>query len=135
MKVEKITESNHSSPPPCPLTTSCSATSPQLWDASRDGDPTTPWAAVPLPHRSLGERIAPSSQPEPPLAQHQAIPSRPMAVPWEQRPTPPHTASFQVAAESQEVSPEPPLLQTEQPRFPQPLHITLCSRALAAPLP
>ena len=52
----------------------------------QDGDPTTPWAAVPLPHRSLGEGIAPNSQPEPPLAQRQAIPSCPMAVPWEQRP-------------------------------------------------
>ena len=41
-------------PAPCPPTTSLSATSPQLWDTSRDGDPTTPWAAVPLPHRSLG---------------------------------------------------------------------------------
>ena len=86
------------------------ATSPLF--TSRDGDPTTPWAAV--HHRSLGEGIAPNSQPEPPLAQRQPIPSRPMAVPWEQRPTPPHTASFQVIAESQEVSPEPPLLQTVQ---------------------
>lgn len=73
-----------------------SATSPQLWDTSRGGDPTTPWAAVPLPHRSLGEGIALNSQPEPPLAQRQAIPPRPMIVPWEQRLTPPHTASFQV---------------------------------------
>ena len=62
----------------------------------QDGDPTTPWAAVPLPHHSLGEGIVPNSQPEPPLAQRQAIPSRPTAVPWEQRPTPPHTASFHV---------------------------------------
>ena len=130
LRLAKITKSN-----PNPPTTSRSATSLWLLNTSRDGDPTTPWAAVPLPHRSLGEGIVPNSQPEPPLAQRQAIPSRPTAVPWEQRPTPPHTASFQVVAESQEVSPEPPLLQTEQPRFPQPLPITLCSRALTAPLP
>jgi len=42
----------------------------------QDGDPTTPWAAVPLPHCSLGEGIVPNSQPEPPLA-HQAILSHP----------------------------------------------------------
>jgi len=130
LRLAKITKSN-----PNPPTTSRSATSLWFLNTSRDGDPPTPWAAVPLPPRSLGKGIAPNSQPEPPLAQRQAIPSRPTAVPWEQRPTPPHTASFQVAAESQEVSPEPPLLQTEQPRFPQPLPITLCSRALTAPLP
>ena len=54
----------------------------------QDSDPTTPWAAVPLPHRSLGEGIVPNSQPEPPLAQRQAIPSRPMAVPWEKQAIP-----------------------------------------------
>ena len=34
--------------PLCPLLTSLSATSPQLWDTCRDGDPTSPCAAVPL---------------------------------------------------------------------------------------
>lgn len=29
-----------------PITTSLSATSPQFWSTSRDGDPTTPWAAL-----------------------------------------------------------------------------------------
>jgi len=65
-------------PAPCPPTTSLSATSPRLWDTSRDGDPTTPWAAVPLSHHSLGEGIVPNSQPEPPLAQRQAMPSWPI---------------------------------------------------------
>ena len=36
-------------PPPCPLPTSLSATSPPFWSTSRDGDPTTPWTAVPAP--------------------------------------------------------------------------------------
>lgn len=49
-----------------------------------------------------GEGTVPNSQPEPPLAQREAIPSRPTAVPWEQRPTPPHTASFRVVAGSHE---------------------------------
>ena len=85
-KTTKIT--NPSPSPPCPLPTSLSATSPRLWDTSRDGDPTTPCATVPLPHRSLGEGIVPNSQPEPPLAQHQAIPPRPVALTWEKRLTP-----------------------------------------------
>ena len=85
-KTSQITKPNPT--PPCPLPTSLSATSPRLWDTSRDGDPTTPCATVPLPHRSLGEGIVPNSQPEPPLAQRQAIPPRPVALTWEKRLTP-----------------------------------------------
>ena len=40
------------SPPlPCPLT--LNATSPLFWHTSRDSDPSTPWAAVPMYHLSF----------------------------------------------------------------------------------
>jgi len=48
-------KANHSTPSPCPPTTSLSATSPRFWNTSRDGDPTTPCAAVPLHHHSSWE--------------------------------------------------------------------------------
>ena len=47
-------------------------------DTCRDGDPTTPWAAVPVPDHSLGEEILFNTQPNPPLVQHGAIPSCPI---------------------------------------------------------
>jgi len=40
----------------------------------------------------------------------------------------PTTSSFQVVVESNEISPEPPLLQTEQSQFPQLLPIRLVLR-------
>ena len=47
IKVGKdLSASQHT--PPFPLPTPLSATSPQLCNASTDGDPTTPWAAVPM---------------------------------------------------------------------------------------
>ena len=58
--------------PPCPLTTSLSATSPQFWNTSRDGDPTTPWAAMPVPYCSFGEGMSPNTQPDP-LLLHQIM--------------------------------------------------------------
>ena len=61
-KTSKIPKSN----PLCPLPTSLSATSPGFWSTSRDGDPTTPWAAVPLQHCSYKE-IVPNIHPETPL--------------------------------------------------------------------
>ena len=68
-KASEVIESNPSPPHHAHYPHPAVPPSPQLWDTPRDGDPTTPWAAVPLPHRSLGEGIAPNSQPEPPLAQ------------------------------------------------------------------
>ena len=67
---------------------------PTALSTSRDGDSTAPRAAVPLLHPSLSE-VLPNIQPEPPLARLEAIASRPIAVTWEQRPTP--------------TSPQPPL--------------------------
>jgi len=56
--------------PSCSLTTSLSATSPWLRNTSRDGHPTTPWAAV---RHSFGVEFPPSIPPEPPLVQLKAI--------------------------------------------------------------
>jgi len=52
-KTSKITNFNPSPIPPCPLTTSLSATSPQFWNTPRDGDSPAPWAAEPLHHCSF----------------------------------------------------------------------------------
>ena len=62
----------------------------------------------------------PILQPKPPLAQLEAIPFCPITSYLQkeadlQLPI----DSFQVVAESNKVSPEPPLLQTKQPQFPQ----------------
>ena len=52
--------------------TSLSATSPRLWNTSRDGDATTPWAAVPPQHCPFGEEtflipnVTPPTQPNSP---------------------------------------------------------------------
>ena len=63
----------------------------------------------------------PNIQPEPLLAQHEAITSHPITVTWEQTDPCLATTSFQGVGESEEVSPEPPLLQTEPSQLPQPL--------------
>ena len=52
-----------------------------------------------------------------------------LLVTWEKRPTPTSLHS-QVAVESNEVSPQPPLLQNEQPQLPRLLLIRLFSRPL-----
>ena len=70
LRLEKSSQITKSNPSP-PLLTSLSATSPLFWNTSKDGDPTSPWAAVPLHHHSLGEEILPDIQSEPPLAQIQ----------------------------------------------------------------
>jgi len=49
-----------------------SATSPRFWSTSRDGDPTTTWAVVPVHFRA---ETFPDIQPDPPLAQLKAITS------------------------------------------------------------
>jgi len=58
--------------------------------------------------------------------QFEAIPSSPI-LGYTREKTDPHftTISLQVVVESNKVSPEPPLLQTEQCQFPQPLLIRL----------
>jgi len=77
-----------------------------------------PGQPVPAPAHSF------RGQPEPPLVQLEAILSHPIAS-YAGEEVNPHltTTSFQAAVESDKVSPEPPLLQTEQCLFPQPLPI------------
>ena len=45
-----------------------------------DGDPTTPWAAVPLQRCSFGGEIVPHIQPEPPLVQLWPFPLNPTVM-------------------------------------------------------
>ena len=70
------------------------------------------------------EEIFPNIQPEPPLAQLQAITFHHCYLGAE---ADAHlaTTSSQAVVDSNEVSPEPPLLQTEQPQLPQPPFIRL----------
>ncbi|KAK4818698.1 hypothetical protein QYF61_017919 [Mycteria americana] len=85
-----------------------------------------PGQPVPMLDNPSGEEIFPNIQSKPPLAQLQAISSCPITC-YLGEETNPHlaTASFQVVAESDEVSPQPPFLQAKQPQVPQPLLISL----------
>ncbi|XP_051625283.1 uncharacterized protein LOC127461479 [Manacus candei] len=57
-----------------------------------------------------------------------------LMVAWEKRPIPPPAPpSCQGVAESEEVSPEPPLLQAEPPQLPQPLLTALVLQSLPQP--
>ncbi|KAK4818705.1 hypothetical protein QYF61_017926, partial [Mycteria americana] len=73
----------------------------------------------------------PNIQSKPPLAQLEAISSRPITC-YLGEETDPHlsTTSFQVVVESDKVSPQPPFLQAEQPQVPQPLPISLVLQTL-----
>ncbi|KAK4815148.1 hypothetical protein QYF61_017589 [Mycteria americana] len=103
----------------------------------RDGDSTTSLGSlgnperVPMLDNPFGEKIFPNIQSKPPLAQLEAISSRPITC-YLGEETDPHlsTTSFQVAVESDEVSPQPPFLQAEQPQVPQPLPISLVLQTL-----
>ncbi|KAK4826281.1 hypothetical protein QYF61_006728, partial [Mycteria americana] len=92
--------------------------------------------AQPLPmlDNPFSEEIFSNIQSKPPLAQLEAIPSRPIAC-YLAEETNAHlsTASFQVVVESDKVSPQPPFLQAKQPQFPQPLlSEDFCSRPFAS---
>jgi len=68
---------------------------------------------------SCREEVFPNVQPEPPLAQHEGIPSSLTACYVGEETVSHVTTTFlQVVIESNKVSPEPPLLQTEQSQFP-----------------
>ncbi|KAK4825193.1 hypothetical protein QYF61_025121 [Mycteria americana] len=77
------------------------------------------------------KEIFPNIQSKPPLAQLEAISSRPIAF-YLGEETDPHlsTASFQAVVESDKVSPQPPFLQAKQPQVPQPLLIRLVLQTL-----
>ena len=55
---------------------------PMVMEHPKDGDPTTPWAAVPLQHCSLWEEIVPDTQREPPLVQLKASPLVLLLLRW-----------------------------------------------------
>ncbi|KAK4831319.1 hypothetical protein QYF61_016808 [Mycteria americana] len=90
-----------------------------------------PGQPVPMLDNPLGEEKFPNIQSKPPLAQLEAISSCPITC-YLGEETDPHlsTASFQVVVESDEVSPQPPFLQAEQPQLPQPLLIRLLLQTL-----
>ena len=78
------------------------------------------------PDHSFSEEVFPNLQSEPPLMQLEAIASRPIAGYWGEETNPCLTTpSCQGVVESEKVSPQPPLLQTEQPQLPQLLLIRL----------
>jgi len=80
---------------------------------------------------SCSKEIFPKIQFKFPLMQLEATASRPTAsYLGEVTNTCLTTTSFQVAVESDKVSPQPPLLQTEQPQLPQPLLIRLVLQTL-----
>jgi len=76
-----------------------------------------------MPDHSFSKDIVPNIQSKPPLTQLEAIASHPIAsYLGEETNTRLTTTSFQ---ESDKISPQPPLLQTKQPQFPQPLLVRL----------
>ena len=79
-----------------------------------------------MPDHSFSKEIFPNIQSKPPLMQLQAISSRPIAsYLGEETNTCLTTPSFQAVVETNKVSPQPPLLQTKQPRLPQRLLVRL----------
>ncbi|KAK4817018.1 hypothetical protein QYF61_025938 [Mycteria americana] len=86
---------------------------------------------VPMLDNPFGEKIFPSIQSKPPLAQLEAISSHPITC-YLGKETNTHlaTTSFHVVVESDKVSPQPPSLQTKQPQFPQLLLIRLVLQTL-----
>ncbi|KAK4825244.1 hypothetical protein QYF61_025643 [Mycteria americana] len=90
-----------------------------------------PGQPVPMLDNPFSEVKFPNIQSKPPLVQLEAISSRPMACYLgEETDIPLATTSFQVVAESDKVSPQPPLLQAKQPQLPQPLLIRLLLQTL-----
>ena len=79
-----------------------------------------------MPDHIFGKEVFPNIQPEPSLAQPEAIPSLPITSYVGEEADPNLAAtSFQGVIESGKVFPEPPLLQTKQSQFLQPLLIRL----------
>jgi len=85
-----------------------------------------PGQPVPMPDHSFSKEIFPNIQSKPPLTQLEATASCPIAsYLGEGTNTCLTTTSFQIVAENNKVSPQPPLLQTKQPQLLQPLLIRL----------
>ncbi|KAK4829125.1 hypothetical protein QYF61_002204 [Mycteria americana] len=90
-----------------------------------------PGQPVPMLDNPFTEVKFPNIQSKPPLAQLEAISSRPITC-YLGEETNPHlsTISFQGVVESDKVSPQPPFLQAKQPQFPQLLLIRLLLQTL-----
>ncbi|KAK4828375.1 hypothetical protein QYF61_026113 [Mycteria americana] len=90
-----------------------------------------PGQPVPVLDNPFSEEKFPNIQSKPPLAQFEAISSCPITC-YLGEETNPHlsTTSFQVAVESDKVSPQPPFLQAKQSQLPQPLLIRLLLQTL-----
>jgi len=98
------------------------------------GTPPLPWAPIPMPDCSFSKDIFPYIQSKPPLMQLEAISSHSItSYLGEETNTHLTPTSFQVVVESSKVSPQPPLLQTKQPQFPQPLLIRLVLQTFNQP--
>ena len=98
--------------------------------------PTKPYPEMPYLHilvntfkdsdHSFSKEIFPVIQSKLSLKKLEAMSSHPItSYLGEETNTHLTTVSFQVVIESDKVSPQPPLLQTKQPQFPQPLLIRL----------
>ena len=84
-------------------------------------------------HSSFSKEIFPNVQSKPPLTQPEAIASHLIAsYLGEETNTCLTTASFQVVVESDKVYPQPPLLQTKEPQFPQLLLIRVVLRPISS---
>ena len=84
-----------------------------------------------MPHLSFSEEGFPNIQPEPPLVQLKAITSHPITVVWQKRLTLTLLQSpFRQLQRVVRSPPEPPLLQTEQSQFCQPVLIRLALQTL-----
>ncbi|KAK4820689.1 hypothetical protein QYF61_003609 [Mycteria americana] len=90
-----------------------------------------PGQPVPMLDNPFSEVKFPNIQSKPPLAQLEAISSRPITC-YLGEETNPHlsTTSFQAVEESDKVSPQPPFLQAKQSQLPQPLLIRLLLQTL-----
>ncbi|KAK4820813.1 hypothetical protein QYF61_007207 [Mycteria americana] len=95
------------------------------------GDNHLPGQPLPMLDHSLSKEFFPNIQSKPPLLQLEAISSCPITSYLEEEiDTHLTTTSFQVAVESDKVSPQPPFLQAEQSQFLQPLLIRLLLQTL-----
>jgi len=84
-----------------------------------------------MPDHSFSKEMFPNTQTKPPLTQLEAISSRPITgYLGEETNIPLTTTFFQVVVESDKVSPQPTLLQSEQPQFPPSTVIRLVLQTL-----
>ncbi|KAK4822835.1 hypothetical protein QYF61_020129 [Mycteria americana] len=90
-----------------------------------------PGQPAPMLDNPFSEEIFPNSQSKPFLMQLKAISSH-LTTYYLGKENNAHltTTSFQVAVESNKVSPQPPVLQTKQPQFPQPFLTRLLLQTL-----